>query len=87
MQNVLELMLYSYAFMVSGLFVPVVGALYWKRSTPSAAFRAMIAGGATTISLIIADIKLPFELDPNIFGITTSALVFVVGSLLSREKI
>ena len=86
MQNVLELMLYSYAFMVSGLFVPVVGALYWKRSTPSAAFLAMIAGGATTISLIIADIKLPFELDANIFGITTSAIVFVLGSLSSRGK-
>ena len=38
MQNVLELMLLSYAFMVSGLFVPVVGALFWKRSTPIAAF-------------------------------------------------
>jgi SSS family solute:Na+ symporter len=86
MQNVLELMLYSYAFMVSGLFVPVVGALYWKRATPTAAFLAMIAGGATTITLIIADIKLPLELDVNIFGITTSAIVFILGSLSSRGK-
>jgi SSS family solute:Na+ symporter len=31
MQN-LELMLYSYAFMVSGLFIPVLGALFWKKS-------------------------------------------------------
>jgi SSS family solute:Na+ symporter len=37
MQNVLELMLYSYAFMVSGLFVPVIGALFGK-SHPIAAF-------------------------------------------------
>jgi SSS family solute:Na+ symporter len=38
MQNVLELMLYSYAFMVS-LFVPVIGgALFGKKSHPIAAF-------------------------------------------------
>jgi SSS family solute:Na+ symporter len=38
MQNVLELMLYSYAFMVSGLFIPVLGALFWKKSHPIGAF-------------------------------------------------
>jgi SSS family solute:Na+ symporter len=37
MQNVLELMLYSYAFMVSGLFVPVM-ALFLEKSHPTAAF-------------------------------------------------
>jgi SSS family solute:Na+ symporter len=31
MQNVLELMLYSY-LLVSGLFIPVLGALFWKKS-------------------------------------------------------
>jgi hypothetical protein len=34
----IELMLYSYAFMVSGLFIPVLGALFWKKSHPIAAF-------------------------------------------------
>jgi SSS family solute:Na+ symporter len=87
MQNVLELMLYSYAFMVSGLFVPVVGALYWKRATASAAFLSMISGGTTTISLIVANINLPLDLDPNIFGITISAIVFIVGSYLTKGKV
>jgi hypothetical protein len=27
-----------YAFMVSGLFIPVLGALFWKKSHPIAAF-------------------------------------------------
>src|SRR6056297_1176009 len=49
MTNVLDLMLYSYAFMVSGLFVPVIGALYWKKSTPAGAMGAMLIGGGTTI--------------------------------------
>ncbi|MBL1213333.1 MAG: sodium:solute symporter family protein [Ignavibacteriae bacterium] len=86
MQNVLELMLYSYAFMVSGLFVPVVGALYWKRAAPAAAFFSMIAGGTTTITLIVANIKLPLDLDANIFGISVSAIVFIIGSLMSKQK-
>ena len=77
MQNVLQLMLYSYAFMVSGLFVPVIGAFFWKRSSSIAAMWAMIIGGGTTITLIIINTKLPFGLDPNIFGITASALAFV----------
>jgi SSS family solute:Na+ symporter len=78
MQNVLELMLLSYAFMVSGLFVPVIGALFWKRSTPNAAFWAMLAGGATTLMLILLKIELPFGLDANIAGISLSALTFVL---------
>lgn len=82
MQNVLELMLYSYAFMVSGLFVPVLGAFYWKRSSSMAAFWGMLLGGGTTITLIITSINLPFGLDANIFGITTSAIVFFLFSYL-----
>lgn len=78
MQNVLELMLYSYAFMVSGLFVPVIGAFYWKRSNSTAALWAMLVGGGTTITLIIFNPPLPYGLDPNIFGISASALIFVL---------
>ena len=81
MQNVLELMLLSYAFMVSGLFVPVIGALFWERSTPQAAFWAMLLGGGTTTGLVIADLPLPFGLDANIFGITVSALTLIAVSL------
>jgi solute:Na+ symporter, SSS family len=77
MPNVLELMLYSYAFMVSGLFVPVIGALFLKKASPTAALYAMLLGGGTTITLIIGGWSLPFDLDPNIFGITLSFLSFI----------
>ena len=76
MQNVLELMLYSYAFMVSGLLIPVLGILILKNPSSRAAFYAMIFGGFVTISLIILNIELPFDLDANFFGITISLLVF-----------
>lgn len=86
MTNVLELMLYSYAFMVSGLFIPVVGALYLKKHKPVAAFVSMIAGGGTTIALIIANVELPMGLDPNIFGISLSTLAFFSFNNLTKTN-
>ncbi len=86
MSNVLELMLYSYAFMVSGLFVPVLAALYGKRPDSTAALASMLIGGTTTIVLIILDIGLPFDLSANIFGILASAIVYLLISILKRNK-
>jgi len=86
MTNVLDLMLDSYAFMVSGLFVPVIGALFWKKSTPAGAMTAMIVGGFTTIGLRYSGIELPYELDPNVFGITASAISFIGVSLMTNEN-
>ncbi len=82
MTNVLDLMLYSYAFMVSGLFVPIVGALYWSKSSSLGAIAAMILGGATTVSLELLMEDLPAGLDANVFGITVSAIVFITVSLI-----
>ncbi|WP_421869060.1 sodium:solute symporter family protein [Marinoscillum sp.] len=78
MQSVLELMLYSYAFMVSGLFIPVLGGLFVHKPSPNAAFWSMLLGGGTTITLIITGIELPLGLDANIFGISASLVSFVV---------
>ncbi|MFO7847506.1 MAG: sodium:solute symporter family protein [Balneolaceae bacterium] len=86
MENVLTLMLDSYAFMVSGLFVPVIGALYWHKSTPAGAMAAMIIGGSTTLSLRYLEVNLPYDLDPNLFGITASAIAFVGVSLMTTTK-
>ncbi len=78
MQNVLELMLYSYAFMVSGLLVPVLGMLILKKPSATAAMAAMIGGGTTTLVLILSQVKLPYDLDANFFGIAVSAIAFAV---------
>jgi SSS family solute:Na+ symporter len=51
MENVLELMLLSYAFMVSGLLIPVLMAWYTKKPNYNAAFVAMLAGGTLTAGL------------------------------------
>ncbi|MFW5760147.1 MAG: sodium:solute symporter family transporter, partial [Cyclobacteriaceae bacterium] len=91
MQSVLNLMLYSYAFMVSGLFVPVIGGLYWKKSSATGAFLAMLLGGITTVILSIFSqfeiiSRLPLNLDANIFGISVAAMVLVLFSYLFPDK-
>ena len=67
MTNVLELMLYSYAFMVSGLFIPILVALYGKRPNSIAAIFAMIFGGLTTLLLQINKISISEKLNKTEF--------------------
>ncbi len=78
MQNVLELMLYSYAFMVSGLLVPVAASLILKKPSSLAAMISMIVGGSFTLSIIILNLELPFGLDANFFGILSSLISFII---------
>jgi SSS family solute:Na+ symporter len=76
MQNVLELMLLSYAFMVSGMLIPVLAALFTSKPNSMASLFAMIVGGGSTLILIITKVPLPYNLDANIFGISLSALAY-----------
>jgi solute:Na+ symporter, SSS family len=85
MSSVLELMLHSYSFMVSGMIVPVLAALFTKHPVAKAALAAMITGGTTTLVLIIGNFNLPFQLDANIFGIGLSALVYIVSSIFFKK--
>ena len=84
MTEVLSLMLYSYAFMVSGLLVPVVAGLFFNQTSPKAATASMIMGGSLTAGLIISEVSLPFGLDANLFGLTLSLLTFL--SVIYFEK-
>jgi SSS family solute:Na+ symporter len=76
MTNVLTLMLYSYAFMVSGLLVPLIAGLFLNAAHGPSALTAMLVGGLTTVVLTLSGINLPLDLDPNIFGITLSAISY-----------
>ena len=87
MTSVLDLMLHSYSFMVSGMFIPVLAALFSKKPNSSAALTSMIVGGGTTLCLIIADVNLPLGLDANIFGISAALLLYILVSNLPTRKI
>lgn len=89
MTDVLKLMLHSYAFMVSGLFVPVMGALFLKQKSAAAAMAAMLVGGGATLILTLCFDSFWMDLDANFFGIILSALVFFgisLGSFLKRTS-
>jgi solute:Na+ symporter, SSS family len=78
MTNVLELMLYSYSFMVSGLLIPVLFGLFGRRYHPSAAIATMLAGGIFTVSLQLFPVFLPFGLEPGFYGLLTALAVFLL---------
>lgn len=83
--SVLDLMLYSYAFMVSGLLVPTIGALVLKRPSSTAAITAMLLGGGTTITLTLTADALPLGLDANVFGIAAATAAYAIVHLATRE--
>ncbi len=85
-KTVLDAILYAYAFMVAGLFIPTVGAYFWKKSTSVAAFWSMLIGGGVTLILLITKVELPFGLDPSFYGICLSGVIFVLVSLLTTDS-
>jgi SSS family solute:Na+ symporter len=86
MTSVLELMLHSYSFMVSGMIIPVLAALFTRKPNSLAALSSMIIGGSTTLSLIIFNISLPLSLDANIFGIGAALLAYVIVNFIAGSE-
>lgn len=85
MENVLELVLLSYSFMVSGLIVPVLAALFTRKTDPTAAVFSMVMGGATTLIFELFSIPFLWDLDPIVLGITVSGVAYGVTLLLRRK--
>ncbi len=88
---VLDAILYAYSFMVSGLFIPTLGAYFWKRSSSMGAFVGMLAGGGLTLLLLTKLLTLPamlaeLKLDPSLYGISLSLLMFVSFSLIFPDR-
>ncbi len=84
-KSVLDAILYAYAFMVSGLFIPTLGAYFVKNPNSNAALVSMLSGGTFTLFLLISNISMPLGLKPAFYGILLSALVFWIGMLISRK--
>jgi solute:Na+ symporter, SSS family len=77
MTIVLKLMLYSSAFIISGLFIPILAAFLLKVNSPIAAFYSIISGEMTIFSIIVLNYYVPLKLGPNRIGIATSLIVFL----------
>lgn len=87
MPNVLELMLHSYSFMVSGMIIPVIAALFTNNPDKLASLWSMISGGSVTFGLIVSGLDLPLGLDPIIFGITVSVIVYIIIYIINQKFI
>lgn len=91
--TVLDAILQAYAFMVSGLFIPTLGAYFWKKSSSIGAIFAMLSGGGITLFLMSlqASESLPAIIkntgfDVTFYGILLSLIVFVTGSLIFPDS-
>lgn len=87
-ENVLSLMLYSYSFMVSGLLVPLIGAVFFGCRNPLAALLSMIFGGSLTVWFSInPPWPIPFGLDANVVGLLFSLIVYVAIHLMDFKRL
>ena len=85
--NVLDAILYAYAFMVSGLFVPTLGAFFWPKGSSGGALLGMLGGGSLTLLLLtkvltLPDILVRIGLDASLYGILLSLIFYISGSCL-----
>lgn len=90
-KTVLDAILYTYSFMVSGLFIPTLGAYFWRKGSSTGAILGMIGGGTTTILMLTGVIRLPIsfdelKLEETLSGILVSMFLYVVGSLVFPDK-
>lgn len=86
MENVLDLMLHSYAFMVGGLLVPTIAGLFGRRPSSAAAIASMVTGGTTTVVLPLSVESLPLGLDPIAYGLAAATATFVVVQRFDRRR-
>jgi SSS family solute:Na+ symporter len=82
--NVLDLILYAYTFGAAGIFFPMLGLLFWPRTTASGAFWSMLAGGALAIGWTVAGE--PFGFAASYAGWVVGLPVMVIVSLLTEHS-
>src|SRR5215210_7118905 len=71
----------AYDLLSGALFVPIVGALFWRRATTAGALTSMAAGSVVVVIFMVLDGL--FANTPIIYGMLVSLVVFVVVSLLT----
>jgi len=86
MTGVLDLMLQSYAVMVSGLFIPVIAALFDRNPNSIGAISALVFGGGSALIFSLLDISIPFKLDPIVPGLLISSSAYIIGRYYSTSQ-
>jgi SSS family solute:Na+ symporter len=88
--RVLDIILLTYSFMVSGLLAPTLGALYWRRASATGAGAAIVVGGGLTLLLESGALSLPVALAEvglasTAYGLAASAVTLGVVSVVRPD--
>jgi SSS family solute:Na+ symporter len=84
--SVLSVVLQAYGFMVSGLLIPTLIAYFSKKTDERAAIISMIGGGGFTLFAIFMSLNMPFGLDPTVFGILLSSVLYPLAYTLRSKQ-
>ncbi|HPI15508.1 MAG: hypothetical protein QM472_11285 [Spirochaetota bacterium] len=86
MRGIFDMMLLAFALFISGAFVPVMAALFWKKATPRGAVFSMIGGMIVVVALY--GLNKPYNIEP-IFGalVISSVLMYVVSIITYKPGI
>ena len=82
--SVLDLVLYAYTFGAAGLFFPMLGLLFWPRTTAAGAFWSMLVGGSSAV--VWAALGEPWGVASSYLGWAAALPVLVIVSLTTGHR-
>jgi SSS family solute:Na+ symporter len=82
--RVLDLILYAYTFGAAGIFFPMLGLLFWRRTTASGAFWSIVLGGTSAVLWTIAGE--PYGFSASYIGWAISLPTLVIVSLCTNHS-
>jgi SSS family solute:Na+ symporter len=82
--RVLDAILLSYSFMVSGLFIPTIAGLHWRRVSPTAALWSMLLGGGSAIFFSVAPSLNPLD-EPILLSLPISLVALTAATFVRPE--
>ncbi|MCP4750454.1 MAG: sodium:solute symporter family protein [Proteobacteria bacterium] len=87
MKGIFDILLLAFAIFVSGIFVPTMCALFWKKATKSGALVSAIVASVAVVILYGLKLSnmLPNWIEPIIISIALSLILMVVVSLATYK--
>jgi len=82
--NILDLILYAYTFGAAGLFFPMLGLLFWRKTTSRGAYWSMLGGG--TSAVVWSLLGEPNDIAASYAGWVIGLPLLIVVSLMTEHS-